>query len=197
MQRLRRLSQANADDVPDVLVTGEEVMSTRGRANAIRAALELRGVHGDPLRSEELEAALSNCLSCKACTTECPSNVNLALLKAELLHARISRNGLNLRERLLSSVDRLGQLGCMMPRTANVLLEFGSFRQFGRRIFGFTTERPLPHFAPVRFDHWFAKRHTFHPAVARKGDSLGRHVCALLRTSYRHGRHQGAGNRRF
>ena len=96
---------------PTFIATGEEIMSTRGRANAIRAALELRGIKGDPLRSPELEAALSNCLSCKACTTECPSNVNLALLKAELLHARIRRDGLNLRERLFSSVDQLGRLG--------------------------------------------------------------------------------------
>ena len=71
---------------PTFIATGEEIMSTRGRANAIRAALELRGVaDGDPLRCAELDAALSNCLSCKACTTECPSNVNMALLKAELL----------------------------------------------------------------------------------------------------------------
>ena len=65
---------------PTFLVTGDEMMSTRGRANAIRAALELRGGQGDALRSAELDAALGNCLSCKACTTECPSNVNLALL---------------------------------------------------------------------------------------------------------------------
>ena len=143
---------------PTFLVTGEEVMSTRGRANAIRAALELRGVHGDALRSAELETALGNCLSCRACTTECPSNVNMTLLKAELLHARIRRDGLNLRERLLSSVDRLGRLGCAMPRTANALLNSPSFRQMARRILGFTTERPLPQFAAERFDHWFAKR---------------------------------------
>ena len=105
---------------PTFIATGEEIMSTRGRANAIRAALELRGVAGgDPLRCAELEAALSNCLSCKACTTECPSNVNLALLKAELLHARIRRDGLSWRERLISSVDFLGRLGCRMPRLAN------------------------------------------------------------------------------
>ena len=104
---------------PTYLVTGEEIMSTRGRANAIRAALELREITGDPLRSAEMEAALSNCLSCKACTTECPSNVNLALLKAELQHARIRRHGLKMRERLLSSVDSLGRLGCSMPRVAN------------------------------------------------------------------------------
>ena len=143
---------------PTFLVTGEEIMSTRGRANVIRAALELRGVHGDVLRSAELDAALSNCLSCKACTTECPSNVNLALLKAELLHARIRRDGLKLRETLLSSVDRLGRLGCAMPRTANALVNSLSFRRLARRILGFTTQRPLPQFAPKRFDRWFAKR---------------------------------------
>ena len=96
---------------PTFMATGEEIMSTRGRANAIRAALELRGINGDPLRSVELETALSNCLSCKACTVECPSNVNLPLLKAELQHARIRQNGLTLRERFFSSVDRLGRIG--------------------------------------------------------------------------------------
>ena len=109
---------------PTFIATGEEIMSTRGRANAIRAALELRGVtSGDPLRCAELEAALSNCLSCKACTTECPSNVNMALLKAELLNARIRRDGLSWRERLVSSVDFLGKLGCLMPWLANAALD--------------------------------------------------------------------------
>jgi len=105
---------------PTFMATGEEIMSTRGRANVIRAALELRGIDGDPLRSEELEIALSNCLSCKACTVECPSNVDLTLLKAELQHARIRKQGLTLHERLFSSVDQLGRLGCKMPRLANV-----------------------------------------------------------------------------
>src|SRR5438874_4309075 len=53
---------------PTFMATHEEVMSTRGRANIIRAALELRGNGRDPLKSEELDAALSNCLSCKGCT---------------------------------------------------------------------------------------------------------------------------------
>src|SRR5438874_8857671 len=89
---------------PTFLATGEEVMSTRGRANIIRAALELRVNGHDPLRSAELDAALSNCLSCKGCTPECPSNVNLALLKAEMLYARYQRDGLPLRERVFSNV---------------------------------------------------------------------------------------------
>ena len=148
---------------PTYIATGEEIMSTRGRANAIRAALEMRGENvNDPLRSAELEAALGNCLSCKACTTECPSNVNMALLKAELLHARIRRNGLKLRERLLSSVDQLGRLGCALPGIANFFLKSGSMRRVFGKLFNFTPERPLPPFARTRFDRWFAKRPKSH-----------------------------------
>jgi len=139
---------------PTFLATGEEYMSTRGRANAIRAALELR-FHDDPLRSEELDAALSNCLSCKACTVECPSNVNLALLKAELMYARHQRDGLPLRERILSNVDLLGRLGCMMPAIANASLDSRVVRRVMRKAFGLTNKRPLPHYAKQRFDRWF------------------------------------------
>jgi Fe-S oxidoreductase len=145
---------------PTFMATGEEIMSTRGRANTIRAALDLRGISGNPLPSAELEAALSNCLSCKACTVECPSNVNLTLLKAELQHARIQHRGLTLHERLFSSVDQLGRLGCKMPRTANVLLN----TPFLSRVLGISTKRMLPYFALERFDRWFAKRPPFRAA---------------------------------
>ncbi len=144
---------------PTFIATGEEIMSTRGRANAIRAALDLRGMPGvDPLRCAELEAALSNCLSCKACTTECPSNVNLALLKAELLHARIQRDGLSWRERLFSSVDFLGKVGCRTPRLANAALDSLFVRSMLTKTLGLAWQRPLPHYARQRFDHWFQRR---------------------------------------
>jgi len=142
---------------PTYLATGEEVMSTRGRANVIRAALERREIT-DPLASAELDAALSNCLSCRACVTECPSNVNMPLLKAEMLHARIRRDGLTLRDRMLSSVDSLGRLGCMLPGPANVVMKSGLFRVTFGRLLGLAPQRPLPPFAKVRFDRWFAKR---------------------------------------
>ncbi|HVF70360.1 MAG TPA: FAD-linked oxidase C-terminal domain-containing protein [Chthoniobacterales bacterium] len=142
---------------PTFLATGEEYMSTRGRANAIRATLELR-FEDDPLRSEELDAALSNCLSCKACTVECPSNVNLALLKAELMFARHRRDGLGMRERLLSNVDLLGRLGCTMPAIANASLDSKLVRGLMRKTLGLTDQRPLPHYAKERFDRWFQKR---------------------------------------
>ena len=144
---------------PTYIATGEEGMSTRGRANLIRAALEHRGgVHGDPLTSAEMEYALGNCLSCKACTTECPSNVNLALLKAELQHARIKRDGLNLRERLFSHVDFLGRAGCKFPGIANWTLDSSLTRGWMGRMLGLAPERTLPHYTKHRFDKWFRKR---------------------------------------
>ena len=144
---------------PTYLATGDEAMSTRGRANAIRAALELNGSEdGDLLKSAELEAALTNCLSCKACARECPSNVNLALLKAEMQYARIRRDGLKWRERLFSSVDFLGRLGCKLPALSNQFLDSSIMRFLGDRLLGITSERRLPHYAKQRFDHWHFKR---------------------------------------
>src|SRR5437773_2027194 len=142
---------------PTFMATHEEVMSTRGRANIIRAALELRVNGHDPLRSAELDAALSNCLSCKGCTPECPSNVNLALLKAEMLHARWRRDGLPLRERIFSNVDLLGKLGCVMPSLTNRLLDSKTIRVGTEKTFGISAQRSLPHYAKQRFDYWFAR----------------------------------------
>jgi FAD/FMN-containing dehydrogenase/Fe-S oxidoreductase len=142
---------------PTFMATHEEVMSTRGRANIIRAALELRVKEKDPLRSAELDAALSNCLSCKGCTPECPSNVNLALLKAELMHARWHRDGLPLRERIFSNVDLLGKLGCTMPRLTNRLLNSKAVRLAMEKTIGISARRSLPHYANERFDRWFAR----------------------------------------
>jgi FAD/FMN-containing dehydrogenase/Fe-S oxidoreductase len=143
---------------PTFIATHDEVMSTRGRANIIRAALELRTNGHDPLKSAELDAALSNCLSCKGCTPECPSNVNLALLKAEMLHARWRRDGLPLRERILSNIDLLGKLGCLMPRLTNRLLGSKAARIAMEKTIGISARRSLPHYATERFDKWFARR---------------------------------------
>jgi Fe-S oxidoreductase len=143
---------------PTFIATHDEVMSTRGRANIIRAALELRVNGHDPVKSDELDAALSNCLSCKGCTPECPSNVNLALLKAEMLHARWRRDGLPLRERILSNVDLLGQIGCLMPRLTNRLLGSKPVRVAMEKAIGISARRSLPHYARERFDKWFVKR---------------------------------------
>jgi FAD/FMN-containing dehydrogenase/Fe-S oxidoreductase len=143
---------------PTFLATGEEIMSTRGRANVIRRVLQWRENGRDPFQSEELDAALSNCLSCKGCTPECPSNVNLALLKAELLHAAHGRNGIGLRERILSRPDLLGRIACAVPRLANATLEFGPLRILLEKIIGLSARRALPEYTRERFDHWFRER---------------------------------------
>ena len=142
---------------PTFMATGEEVMSTRGRANIIRAALELHVNGRDALKSEELDAALSNCLSCKGCTSECPSNVNLALLKAQMLHARWRRDGLPLRERIFSNVDVLGRIGCAVPALANPILDVKPLRALMETALGISAKRSLQHYARERFDRWFAR----------------------------------------
>lgn len=134
-------------------------MSTRGRANLIRAVLQGRGEReSDLTKSLELKLALDNCLACHACTRECPSNVNMSLLRAELNHARIQRRGLRLQERLISHADTLGRWGCRMPRLANVVIHSLFTRHIIGRALGFAPQRPLPRYARLRFDEWFARR---------------------------------------
>jgi len=147
---------------PTFIATGDEIMSTRGRANIIRAALEMRVNGNDPLKSDELDAALSNCLSCKGCTPECPSNVNLALLKAEMMYARHQRDGLPLRERIFSNIDLLGRIGCVMPQLANAIADLKPLRAVMEKTLGLSAKRSLPHYASERFDRWFHK----HSSVA-------------------------------
>ena len=157
---------------PTYQATGEELMSTRGRANIIRAVLEGRlGTAADSLQSEALEQALSTCLACKACEAECPSNVNMALLKAELLHARHRRYGTPFHARLLSRVDLLNALGSVAPHLANAAIKNRVFRSLLERVAGVAAQRPLPLYSPQRFDTWFRNRKVTE-APAPRGDVL-------------------------
>src|SRR6184192_2638763 len=172
---------------PTFLATGEEVMSTRGRANVIRKILQWRENGNDPLESEELDAALSNCLSCKGCTPECPSNVNLALLKAELLYAAIRKRGLSLRERILSRPDLLGEIGCTIPRLANAALNFGPLRTLIEKTIGLSAKRSLPKYASERFDRWFQK-HAVAAVYDRRNATvagIGDHGAAIIDRGYK------------
>ncbi len=155
---------------PTFIVTQEEIMSTRGRANTIRAAMEGRLGGGDPLFSEELSTALDNCLSCKACKTECPSNVDLAQLKADLNHARQRRAGVPLLDRMIANADLLGRLnsGWRAP-LANAVMGLSLTRRLMARLLGFTPDRPVPAYARQRFDRWFARRRN-----GRSGNSMNK-----------------------
>jgi Fe-S oxidoreductase len=84
--------------------------------------------------------------------------VNLALLKAEMLHARWRRDGVPLRERILSKLDLIGKLGCLMPRLTNRFLDSKPVRVAMEKTIGISRHRSLPQYANERFDKWFAKR---------------------------------------
>ncbi len=143
---------------PTYLATGEEIMSTRGRANTIRAALEGRLGARDPLEAPELWEAMSDCVACKACATECPSNVNMALLKSELLHAQHKRRGIPLQARLFAAADTMGRMGTRFRAIANPLMRSRIARGMAKQLAEISAERSLPPYAAERFDHWFARR---------------------------------------
>jgi len=161
LEQCNGCGQCRKDSVtmcPTFTATGEEIMSTRGRANTIRAALEGRLGPGDPLTVEGLDTALDYCLSCRACTSECPSNVNLSLLKAELLHARHETHGIPFTDRMIAAVDLLGRVGCAAAPLANFSLTFGPFRKALEWVTGISAKRPLPLYTRRRFDKWFSQR---------------------------------------
>lgn len=143
---------------PTFLATGEEAMSPRGRVNAIRAALDGRLGPEHALKSKALWNVLGACLSCKACKKECPSNVDISLLKAELLHARQRKYGVPIRERLISRFGILGWFGTLAPSVANAILGTAPTRALMDRVLGFASKRPFPKYAEQRFDQWFSKR---------------------------------------
>lgn len=95
---------------PSYRVTQDELHSTRGRANALRAAIsgEL-GAEG--FYSEELHDALDLCLECKACKNECPSIVDMAKLKYEFLAHYQAKHGVPLRSRLFAHIASINKIG--------------------------------------------------------------------------------------
>jgi Fe-S oxidoreductase len=154
---------------PTFVATGDEALSTRGRANTIRASLE--GRFGDDwMASTELDEVLGSCLACKACRTECPSNVDLAALKAELLTTRHAARGASLFDRLVAASDLLGRVGTSMPAIANFLLGLRPARRILETLLDLSRDAPLPPFDRRRFDTWFDRRPR--PPAATRGGVL-------------------------
>ncbi|MEK7853394.1 MAG: FAD-linked oxidase C-terminal domain-containing protein, partial [candidate division NC10 bacterium] len=103
---------------PSYMVTREEEHSTRGRANALRAAISGH-LPADALTSHRMYEVLDLCLECKGCKAECPSNVDMAKLKYEFLAHYHARHGTPLRARLFGNLERLNRLGCAFAPLSN------------------------------------------------------------------------------
>src|SRR5260370_34031276 len=95
---------------PSYRATGDEQHLTRGRANSLRLALS--GQLGpDALTSDEMMETLKLCVSCKACRRECPTGVDMAKMKIEVLAARAAKRGVSLRDKPIGHRPRYAPLG--------------------------------------------------------------------------------------
>jgi FAD/FMN-containing dehydrogenase/Fe-S oxidoreductase len=152
---------------PSYMVTRDEMHTTRGRANALRLVMS-GALPAENLNQATLHEALDLCLQCKACKTECPSNVDMAKLKAEYLHQYYLSNSVPLGAKLMGNVFRLNPLGAAAAPLANATLRSGLFKWLLEKAAGIDRRRTLPTFA---FDHlrkWF-KRHPVDPRAGTRG----------------------------
>lgn len=145
---------------PSFRVTREEADSTRGRANALRAAMT--GALPDGMTSREVFEILDLCVQCKACRSECPSGVDMARLKAELLAHYHQDHGITLRDRCFAHAAALSRLGSRFPRLANLVLANPGVRLLIEHTLQIDRRRPLPAFAECTFQEWLRVRSEQH-----------------------------------
>ncbi|KAA3655800.1 MAG: FAD-binding oxidoreductase [Calditrichaeota bacterium] len=143
---------------PSYMVTKDEKHSTRGRANALRAALSGQLPH-DVLFSKEMADILDLCVECKACKSECPSSVDMARLKFEFLVQYNKRYGVSLRSRMFGEFGLISRFSSGFPaRIVNPLLKMRLLRILMEQFFGITAKRKLAPFAYQSFSDYFEKR---------------------------------------
>ncbi len=128
---------------PSYRVTRDEQHVTRGRANTLRLALT--GQLGpDAMASDAVAEAMALCVSCKACRRECPTGVDMAKMKIEVLAARLARHGLGARDRLVAHLPRLAPYAARTAPLGNLRNALPPLRRLAERRFGLAASRPLP-----------------------------------------------------
>jgi Fe-S oxidoreductase len=139
------------------MVTREEEHSTRGRAHMLFELLQGE-VLRDGWKDEHVKKSLDLCLSCKACKSECPANVDVATYKAEFLSHYYEGTRRPVQAHLFGKIDRWARLASAAPRLANFLGGAPGFRHLLGSIFGLAPQRELPQLARLDFRRW-AERH--------------------------------------
>ncbi len=142
---------------PSYMATRDEQHTTRARANVLRQALA-DPANADPWSRPELAEVMDLCLSCKACKSECPSNVDMARLKAEWEQQRQDREGVSLRSRLVAGSAGAMRWAGMAPWLYNFVVTAPGISWLLKRGMGFSTRRSLPELPGTTLASWY-RRH--------------------------------------
>ncbi|MRR20895.1 FAD-binding protein, partial [bacterium] len=149
----RKSSLIGGTMCPTFMATRDEDKSTRARANILREFLT-RSARKEKFDHEEIYRVMDLCLSCKACKSECPSNVDVAKLKAEFLQHYYDIHHVPFRAWLIAWLPRLYAPGMMIRPLTNFITATSLFK----RMIGFSVRRPIPALSPVTLRAW-ERRH--------------------------------------
>ncbi|MFB6167725.1 MAG: FAD-binding and (Fe-S)-binding domain-containing protein [Haloferacaceae archaeon] len=157
---------------PTYRATKEEIQTTRGRANMLRAAisgeLDEGEIHSDRFQEEVLEL----CVGCKGCKSDCPTGVDMAKLKAEVKHQHHQEEGTSLRETLFANIDTFASLGSATAPVSNWLPKLPGARRLMEKTVGIAAERDLPTFTRHTLLDWFEERGGCRLAPAEADDQV-------------------------
>ncbi|MFD1599190.1 FAD-binding and (Fe-S)-binding domain-containing protein [Halobellus rarus] len=151
--------QQDADVMcPTYRATDDELATTRGRANMLRAAISGE-IPEERLRSADFqEDVLDLCVGCKGCKSDCPTGVDMAKLKAELKHQYHDEKGSSLRSKLFGNIDTASKWGSRLAPLSNWAMELPGSGVVMEKVFGIAPERSLPPFAQESLVEWFRRR---------------------------------------
>lgn len=152
---------------PSYHATKNEKDTTRGRANALREFLT-NSDKTNAFDQKELKEVFDLCLSCKACASECPSNVDVATLKAEFLYQYQEVNGYRFRSKLFAHSTRLNKMGSTFSGLTNSVYKSKILGNLVKKISGVAVERDLPEVSSFNFDKHLQSIKNQYPANKKK-----------------------------
>lgn len=153
----RKPHTAGGTMCPSYMATRDEADTTRARANVLRQALADPAA-ADPWNRPEVAAVMDLCLSCKACRSECPSNVDMARLKAEWEQHRHDRHGVPLRSRVVAATATLLRRAATMPGLYNLAVGAPGVAAIVKRVIGVAPGRSLPRLPATTLSAWWRRR---------------------------------------